>query len=619
MRRPRSKLQVTTFPFLAVLLCAMGSLMLLLFIMDRRAKIAAQHAVAKASAERKKRTEDEEQARQAEWEKAKEALRQSLQQQENQLLVDVRGVQQAADGAKQKLVIVQAEHQDLQERIQGETKRLKALQMQIDAQRASLSDAEKKDLKTRAELLEATRELADLEKAFQAMLALRAKQKHVYSVVPYHGKQGDTRTPVYVECLAEGLLFHPEKKLLDRWTLSPDSLRREVESRSGPLAFERTQKEKSRTLEAGRKGPYVLFLIRPEGIANYYKAQAGLKGYELDFGYEVVDSDWVLDFQGDPNARPAQSVASVSGNSPQKTNALPPLPLVGGNGGSVGEASGNGNSPGGHPGLPLVPPASLFGGSPGVPGGTTGGVPAVNVGTDAGLTPRPSAFVPISRRVSPVPVAVSEEPAGTPGIGGKPAVGGLPTGTTPGSMLPPGGKVGDSPSLPPLGLPIPGSNVGGSPASNGGSSTPGGTAAGSSGGTEGAGAESANAESGKKSMPSLGSDSTPKSAPAPTINRQLGSRDFVITIDCFADHVSVFPTGLQYKWTAANAQETDRALVQAITNLISRRQASVRPGEAPYRPVIRFQVAADGLRTYLRAYPLLEHLRIPMTRENVED
>jgi hypothetical protein len=45
----------------------------------------------------------------------------------------------------------------------------------------------------------------------------------------------------------------------------------------------------------------------------------------------------------------------------------------------------------------------------------------------------------------------------------------------------------------------------------------------------------------------------------------------------------------------------------------------VRPGEAPYRPVIRFQVSKEGLRSYFHAYPLLEPLRVPMTRENVEE
>ena len=42
MRRRRRHLEVSTFPFLAVLLCTMGSLILLLLVLDRRAKIAAQ-------------------------------------------------------------------------------------------------------------------------------------------------------------------------------------------------------------------------------------------------------------------------------------------------------------------------------------------------------------------------------------------------------------------------------------------------------------------------------------------------------------------------------------------------------------------------------------------------
>src|SRR5262249_12201478 len=42
MRRPRRRLSVSTFPFLAVLLCAMGSLILLLLVIDRPAKAGAR-------------------------------------------------------------------------------------------------------------------------------------------------------------------------------------------------------------------------------------------------------------------------------------------------------------------------------------------------------------------------------------------------------------------------------------------------------------------------------------------------------------------------------------------------------------------------------------------------
>ena len=49
MRRRTPRLQVNTFPFLAVLLCAMGSLILVLMVMDRRAKAVARQKARDAS------------------------------------------------------------------------------------------------------------------------------------------------------------------------------------------------------------------------------------------------------------------------------------------------------------------------------------------------------------------------------------------------------------------------------------------------------------------------------------------------------------------------------------------------------------------------------------------
>ena len=62
----------------------------------------------------------------------------------------------------------------------------------------------------------------------------------------------------------------------------------------------------------------------------------------------------------------------------------------------------------------------------------------------------------------------------------------------------------------------------------------------------------------------------------------------------------------------------DQALVQSVSNAIARRQATVRQGETPYRPILRFQVHPDALRTYYHVYPLFENLRLPMTRENLD-
>src|SRR5205823_220051 len=74
MRRQRQKLQVSTFPFLAVLLAAMGSLILLLLVMDRRAKIVARSKAKELLAAREQRSVEAEEKRRQDWEQERAAL-----------------------------------------------------------------------------------------------------------------------------------------------------------------------------------------------------------------------------------------------------------------------------------------------------------------------------------------------------------------------------------------------------------------------------------------------------------------------------------------------------------------------------------------------------------------
>jgi hypothetical protein len=140
---------------------------------------------------------------------------------------------------------------------------------------------------------------------------------------------------------------------------------------------------------------------------------------------------------------------------------------------------------------------------------------------------------------------------------------------------------------------------------------PGNGALGESGGSPG--------DSRGKTFPTFGADNGKKPLPASPLSKLLGNKDFVIIIDCHGDYVTITPGGMTYRWTTSNLQATDQALAQTVANLIARRQASVRPGEPPYRPLVRFQVSNEGLRTYYHVYPLLEQLRVPMTRENVAE
>src|SRR5438477_387435 len=153
MRKRRQRLQVSTFPFLAVLLCTMGSLLLLLLVIDRQAKAVARRkallAVAKAADDRQRDAD-----RQAEWERRR------------------RGLQE-----------------------------------------------------------------------------LRRRERQTYSLVPYKGKRGDNRRPLYLECTTSGVVFHPDRLALEGADNGPDRIRAEVERR---IAGQRA--EAVRVSEKGAEG-----------------------------------------------------------------------------------------------------------------------------------------------------------------------------------------------------------------------------------------------------------------------------------------------------------------------------------------------------------------------------
>jgi hypothetical protein len=110
-----------------------------------------------------------------------------------------------------------------------------------------------------------------------------------------------------------------------------------------------------------------------------------------------------------------------------------------------------------------------------------------------------------------------------------------------------------------------------------------------------------------------------KATPAPSVGRLLANRDYLVTIECFGDLAVLYPSGKVFAVAnGADQKNVDEALAQAVLQLIARRQATVRVGEVPYRPLLRFQIHPEALRTYYHVYPLFENLRIPMTRENLD-
>src|SRR6516162_5840027 len=99
MRQRTRPLQVSTFPFLAVLLCAMGSLILLLLVIDRRAKAVARAKALEAASRTAVEDARVAAARAAELERRRLALHALLATQEGELAGQVQGVARQAEVA----------------------------------------------------------------------------------------------------------------------------------------------------------------------------------------------------------------------------------------------------------------------------------------------------------------------------------------------------------------------------------------------------------------------------------------------------------------------------------------------------------------------------------------
>jgi hypothetical protein len=708
MRQRRQRLQVSTFPFLAVLLCAMGSLILLLVVIDRRAKVVArakamramQQALDKAAAEAEKAAA----AHQKEWEHRRQILHAQLLQQEEQVLSELHTIEEKTAVVATRTQTDLARTRELEEQFQAGLTALSRLEEELNTQRSTVAQTAQQEDASRADLARLTAELVRMERTLADLQAARQRQQQMYSLVPYRGKRGDNRKPLYLECNGEELIFHPDHLALHGVMLTPSGIREEIERR---LA-QQPRNSLGERVELPQENAYLLMLIRPNGIPSYYRALAALKGLHIDFGYEFIDQDWLLDFSEESDTVKKQPWMMVDSAKPEQPSAppikgaRPPAQSI------TGRPQGNyhgivaGGTVPGQPGSSFAAgstgPGNPWFGSPGFGAGrgaaadsrtvgntTAGGqLMAASGGVGNGMrgtgntngpsfpepdaparttvagasgpraevslgSPRSSGAGEIGRDGGPVTTRQSLG-HGEPGFA---AHGGMESskvdpslaigqGTTP---APPSdntmaqgagtgqGRMQGSPEnsgnqgIPAAPSPLPSF----APNQTGAQAPPGGDA------PQGPAGNGVNPGGPAQGQPDSGAPA-PVSASNPldrltTPNQSkrtvratplrsgllMSNRDWIIPIECTADALVLYPSGQRI--AAAELVKTDSGnnpLLETLQRLIARRQATVRPGEPPYRPSIRFRVHPDGLRCYYLAYPVLEALHVPMTRENVD-
>jgi hypothetical protein len=97
-----------------------------------------------------------------------------------------------------------------------------------------------------------------------------------------------------------------------------------------------------------------------------------------------------------------------------------------------------------------------------------------------------------------------------------------------------------------------------------------------------------------------------------------GDRDWVIFLECRPEGIVLYPSRLEFPLKVLPSGPDGNLLLKAVQQMIDRRQATVRPGELPYRPQVRFLVWPEALRTFHLAYPALDGLAVPKARQNLQ-
>ena len=268
--RPVAGPSISLFPFLAVLLCTMGALLVLLVLFSRAAQQpSVDPEAAKIAA-----------ARAEELSLAKDELAWRLQQ-----LQSIRG-RTTDDLARARMQLAGVE-QDAR-RIADELETL-------ERTAAALASGVEPDAAEAEAVAKLEQALADARAALEKERAGKADKPPAYAVVPYVGSNGTHRRPLYIECCIDGVFLQPEGV-----RLSPA----DFEGPPGPgnpLASALRAAREHIAAAPGEAGvpqaqPYPLLLVRPSGVMAYYAAREAIQSWGSEFGYQFIDEDWQLTY-----------------------------------------------------------------------------------------------------------------------------------------------------------------------------------------------------------------------------------------------------------------------------------------------------------------------------------
>lgn len=267
-RRAQSQISVSLFPFLAVLLCMMGALIVVLVVVSRQ---GVQAAAETAEAKAKELTTDL-----------------TLQIEEKQWRIDTLNASRAK--TEKDLEERRARLRELEEHLRSLMQKLDRVKQQGN----ELANTDKESLKSADELQDQLRDvelqLNRARREYASAVDENANRKPSFAIIPYEGPHRTNRPPIYLECLADRVVFQPEGI-----TLWEDDLS-DAEGAENTVAVAMraaaSYLEHKQELQGIRPKPaYPLLLVRPNGIGAFYATRAAMHYWGSDSGYELLAQD----------------------------------------------------------------------------------------------------------------------------------------------------------------------------------------------------------------------------------------------------------------------------------------------------------------------------------------
>ena len=358
MARKQHHNTISLFPFLAVLVCAMGSLILLLLVMTRKMRQdqLIEHATAVASVA----AEPDHSSEIADLEaKIKSAQDNVLAMQSSAVALGASVAENQATivSLQEELKSLQSKPEESGDETQTTVTRSLTESRQLKAKEAALlrqlKDSEKQLFDKQQQLVQADEASKDaslvLQKKHSDLISLRAqveeatKQLKTISgtstLLEFSNSTGTTRTPIVIDVSASGFELLPNGIRISAAEMEGFPIR-DNPLLSAILTTHRLRSGNSVTAE-----PYVLLLVRPDGSLAFYGAQKILTDSHIHFGYELLESDHrVVAGEPDPTETPAIQ-ASIREALTRRENLYAKLMAIAQQKSGLQESGGPGKSP----------------------------------------------------------------------------------------------------------------------------------------------------------------------------------------------------------------------------------------------------------------------------------